>query len=130
VRVVEDSFIDLGAETPEGFLDLWSLGIPEPGSERRYSASDFPPVAHLPAARGGTCSTCTGTISTQLLREAMGVQVESMEGAAWALVADRCSIFFHQVRAISNLSGPRDRSSWMLREALDALSSTLESLSR
>lgn len=130
VRVEVDSFIDLGAETPEGFRDLWSLGIPSPGLDERYRSDEFLPISSLPPARGATCSTCTGTLATQHLREATGAQVESMEGAAWALVAGRCSIPFHQVRAISNLAGPRDRSSWKIREALDALSSTLESLSR
>ena len=130
VRVEEDSFIDLGAETKDGFGDLWSLGIPDPGVERRYLSSGFPPLSHLPPARGATCSTCTGTLATQRLREATGAQVESMEGAAWALVAGRCSVPFHQVRAVSNLAGPRDRSSWRMREALEALSSTLEKLSQ
>jgi futalosine hydrolase len=130
VRVDSDSFIDLGAQTPDGFLDLWSLGIPEPGSKSRYASPTFEPFAHLPSARGATCSSCTGTLATQREREATGAQVESMEGAAWALVADRCSIPFHQIRAISNIAGPRDRSSWKMREALAALSSTLESLAR
>jgi futalosine hydrolase len=130
VRVDVDSFVDLGAEGPDGFLDLWTLGIPEPGSNRQYLSESFDPIAHLPAARGATCSTCTGTLATQLLREATGAQVESMEGAAWALVAARCSIPFHQIRAISNIAGPRDRLSWKMREALDALSSALEGLSR
>ena len=129
VRVDAEAFVDLGAESPEGFLDLWSLGIPEPGADRQYLSDAFGPISHLPPARGATCSTCTGTLSTQRSRESTGAQVESMEGAAWALVAGRCSIPFHQIRAISNLAGPRDRSSWKMREALDALASTLESLS-
>jgi futalosine hydrolase len=128
VRVDEDAFVDLGAESPSGFLDLWSLGVPDPGVARRY-LSDVPGfLSHLPSARGATCSTCTGTPRTQRLRESTGAQVETMEGAAWALVASRCSIPFHQVRAISNTSGPRDRPSWRISEALAVLSSFLGSL--
>jgi len=128
VRVDEDSFVDLGAETPSGFLDLWSLGVPDTGVERLY-LSDVPAfLSSLPSARGATCSTCTGTLSTQRLRESTGAQVETMEGAAWALVAGRCSIPFHQVRAISNTAGPRDRRGWKIPEALSALSAFLESL--
>ena len=128
VRVDEDAFVDLGAETPSGFLDLWSLGVPDPGVERRY-LSDVPAfLSSLPSARGVTCSTCTGTVVTQHLRESTGAQIETMEGAAWALVASRCNILFHQVRAISNAAGPRDRQSWKIPEALTALSNFLGNL--
>lgn len=128
VRVDEDAFVDLGAETPSGFLDLWSLGLPDPGVERFY-LSDVPAfLSSLPSARGATCSTCTGTLSTQRLRESTGAQIETMEGAAWALVASRRAIPFHQVRAISNAAGPRDRLGWRIPEALAALSTFLGSL--
>jgi len=128
VRVDEDAFVDLGAESPSGFLDLWSLGLAHTGVDRRYPSEVPGFLSHLPSARGATCSTCTGTLATQRLRESTGAQIETMEGAAWALVASRLSIPFHQVRAISNAAGPRDRASWKIAEALTALSSFLESL--
>jgi len=128
VRVDEDAFADLGAESPSGFLDLWSLGVPDPGVEKRYLSEVPAFLSHLPGARGATCSTCTGTLATQRLRESTGAQIETMEGAAWALVASRCSIPFHQVRAISNAAGPRDRGGWRIPEALSALSTFLGSL--
>jgi futalosine hydrolase len=128
VRVDEDAFVDLGAESPSGFLDLWSLGVPDPGVDRRYLSEVPAFLSSLPSARGATCSTCTGTLATQRLRESAGAQIETMEGAAWALVASRCSVPFHQVRAISNTAGPRDRRGWKVPEALSALSTFLESL--
>ena len=123
-----DGFIDLGAESPDGFMDLWSLGLPDPGVPRLIAAQETPFLAHLPAARGATCSVCTGTAATASLRESTGAQIETMEGAAWALVAQRRAIPFCQIRAISNLAGVRDRASWRIHEALTALAYALKDI--
>lgn len=128
VRVDSDGFVDLGAESPDGFIDLWDLGIPDPGLPRRILAQDAPFLSHLPAAKGATCSVCTGTLATANLRESTGAQIESMEGAAWALVAYRCSIPFCQVRAISNIAGIRDRTAWKIPQALSALAQVLKDI--
>jgi len=128
VRVESDGFIDLGAETSDGFASLWNLGIPDPGVPQRFQSQDAPFFAHLPAARGATCSVCTGTSATAAVRESTGAQIETMEGAAWALVSQRRSIPFCQVRAISNAAGVRDRSTWKIHEALTALAMVLKDI--
>ncbi len=47
---------------------------------------------------------------------------EAMEGYGAATAADLFEVPFAEVRAISNLVGPRDRAAWRIGEALAALS--------
>lgn len=125
VAVSEEGFVDLGAEDGEKRLDLWSLGF-DPGYPSRFPLS-IPAAWHgLVSVRGGTCSLCTGSEATQKQREALGVGVESMEGAGWALACWRLGIPLAQLRAISNFAGPRDRDGWRIDPALRALASFLE----
>jgi len=50
---------------------------------------------------------------------------ESMEGAALHYVCRSMNIPFLQMRTISNYVGERDKSKWMIKEALDNLNQTL-----
>ena len=120
VRVDSDCFLDIGAETDDGFRDLADLGIPGIEIPGRLDASTWGVLSGLPGVRGGTCSTCTGTKDTAWRRSARA-QIESMEGAAWASSARKWSVPYNQIRAISNFCGPRDRSSWKIPEALEQL---------
>lgn len=127
VRVDHDGFCDLGAEDGDGFLEIWDLGFPDTGVERRFSLAAPGFLEKLDSAVGTTCSVCTGSESTARARRARtGAAVETMEGAAWALACARTGTPLAQVRAISNLAGPRDRSAWRLPEALSALEKALE----
>lgn len=122
VRVDVDRFVDLGVRTEAGFLGIWDLGIPEPGVPVRILSTPWSRLDFLRGVRGGTCSVCTGTLDDAQTRSDAGSEVETMEGAAWALVAERAGIPFHHVRAVSNAAGPRDRDRWRIREALTSLS--------
>ncbi len=128
VRVAPDRFVDLGCETNDGFLDLWSLGIGGLGVEREYPSMSPPFLSDLHSVPGATCSVCTGSIATaQQRRRRSGADVETMEGASWAHACRLAGVPFAQVRAISNLAGTRDKSSWKIPLALSALAQTLES---
>ncbi len=50
---------------------------------------------------------------------------ESMEGAALHYTCRNTNTMFLQMRTISNYIGERDKSKWMMKEALDNLNSTL-----
>jgi futalosine hydrolase len=115
---------DLGAESPDGFLSVEELG---------FGTSVLPAdpellaglTAALPAAIVGdvlTLATVTGTAETAAALAARHPEAvaEAMEGFGVAVAA--AGLPFAELRAISNAIGPRDRRSWRLREALDALS--------
>lgn len=117
-----ETYGDLGADSPEGFLDMQQLGFP-------VVAGDQPlfnrmPLDLFPAPRRAafvTCATCTGTDArARELVERTGGAVESMEGAAIVHVARMMGVKVGQVRGISNAVGKRDRGSWRLHEAAAA----------
>jgi len=118
---------DLGANSPEGFLDMEALGFPliarpEPVFNRL-------PMQLFPAERRApfvTMNTCTGTDDTACrIEQRTGGSVESMEGAAIAHVATLFGIPAGEIRGISNRAGHRDRSTWRVKDAAEAAQKAL-----
>lgn len=116
---------DLGAESPDGWLSLDQLGLGSP-----VVAADPAVLAELrsrlPAvAVGDVLTVATGT-GTAERAAALGAAhpaalAEAMEGYGVGCAAAGAGVGFGELRAISNLVGPRDRSAWRIREALAAL---------
>lgn len=110
---------DLGASSPNGFLDMKALGFPIVASPTPIF-NDLP-MQLFPAERRVkfvTVSTCTGTASAARDIEARTQgAVENMEGAAVAHVAHIHGVTIGEVRGISNMVTNRDTSTWRLREA-------------
>ncbi len=117
-------FADLGAQTAEGFASLSSLGL---GTDT-YAVEPALAV-ELTDRTGGhlgailTVATVTGSsaATAELQRRHPDAVAEAMEGAGVAAAAVVHGVAFAEVRAISNLVGPRDRESWRIPEALAAL---------
>ncbi len=117
-------FADLGAETPDGFVPVSELGF---GTER-YDVT--PKLAIQLADRTGgrlgtvlTVATVTGTAerADRLRGRYPDAVAEAMEGAGVAAAATARGIAFGEIRAVSNVVGPRDRAAWQIPEALQAL---------
>ncbi len=107
------------------------LELPFPGLAPEILMLSRPPdLAHLVMADSCTVALATGTAETAMSRRSLGVDLENMEGFAWAVAARAASVPFAQVRAVSNVAGPRDRSSWKIAPALDALARALASEDR
>jgi len=117
-------FADLGAMTDVGFVPVSELGF---GSERY----EVPPrlAVELTDRVGGhlgtilTVATVTGSAEAAqaLLDRHPDAVAEAMEGAGVAAAAAAVGIPCAEIRAISNLVGPRDRAAWRIPEALTAL---------
>ncbi len=129
--VVADEIVaaDLGAQTPEGFFSLDELGF---GSARVPVDADLVTrvrdalrTAGLSVAAGPvlSVSTVTGTAATavELAARVPGAAAEAMEGYGVATAARLHGVPILEIRAISNMVGPRDRASWRIDEALNAL---------
>lgn len=117
-----ETYGDLGADSPGGFLDMRALGFPViEGAEPLFNQLPldvFPAHRRVPFV---TCATCTGTdADARRLVERTGGAVESMEGAAIVHVARMMGVKVGEVRGISNTVGNRDRAAWRLREAAAA----------
>lgn len=113
---------DLGASSPDGFLDMKALGIPVvPGETPIYNVLPmqiFPAERRVPFV---TLNTCTGIDELQHATAA----VENMEGAAIAHVAALAGIPVGEIRGISNMVGRRDRASWRVKQAAAAVQEVL-----
>lgn len=120
---------DLGAQSPDGFLDMAALGFPViAGATPLFNEL---PLQVFPAdrrARFVTVSTCTGTaaMARELEQRTRGA-VENMEGAAIVHVARLQGIPIGEIRGISNIATTRDRASWRLPEAAAAAQAALSS---
>lgn len=117
-----ETYGDLGAASPTGFLDMHALGFPvidsTPPLFNTLPVDLFPVPRRVPFV---TCTTCTGTAEHASALEARtGGAVESMEGAALVHVARLMRVPVGEVRGISNAVGTRDRGSWRLEEAAAA----------
>lgn len=111
---------DLGAASPQGFLDMQAMGFPVIGGEA--PVYNVFPVELRPAGRQWvrfvTVNTCTGDdVTARALATRTGGAVENMEGAAIAHVARLYGIPCGEVRGISNPVGNRERGAWRVREA-------------
>lgn len=128
--VVADAVVqaDLGAEDGPVFRPASELGL---GAER----TDLDPQVTRELARRCNAgigavlsvSTVTGTAATAARRLAQTPDAcaEAMEGAGVLAGAVRAGVAFGEVRAISNLVGPRDRVAWDIPLALRALAGAL-----
>jgi futalosine hydrolase len=106
---------DLGADSPEGFLDMKALGLPV---ENELPLQIFPVACRVPFV---TVNTCTGTNERAFAMHARtGGAIENMEGAAIAHVAGLSGIPVGEVRGVSNIAGKRDRAAWKVKEAAEA----------
>jgi futalosine hydrolase len=121
-------FADLGAETADGF-------IPLPNAVNRLDVAPWlsAELARRTGAITGTVvtvATVTGTAATAdaLRARHPDVVAEAMEGFGVATAAVVHGAAFGEVRAISNAVGPRDRASWRVPEALDALGEAFATL--
>jgi futalosine hydrolase len=119
VAAESETYGDLGATSPDGFLDMQALGFPvidqTPPLFNRLPLDLFPATRRVPFV---TCSACTGTDEqAQALVARTGGAVESMEGAALVHVARLSQIPVGEIRGISNIAGRRDRAAWRIAEA-------------
>jgi futalosine hydrolase len=120
---------DLGAMSPERFLDLAALGLDGGATvdcppTLVSAARDRLVAAGLHVAVGAvlTLSTMTGTAERAAeLMGRHGAVAEAMEGAGVAHVASLHNLPVLEVRTISNEVGLRDKTSWDLVTALTAL---------
>ncbi|MEU4350175.1 futalosine hydrolase [Streptomyces sp. NPDC023838] len=115
---------DLGADTPDGYMDVEALGFGRcahlPPRRLARALADTTGAAYGPVL---TVSTVTGTAAraAELAARHPGAAAEAMEGFGVAEAAAQQGVPVLEVRAVSNAVGPRDRSAWRIGDALGAL---------
>ena len=126
VFVQSDTWGDLGCSTENGFLSLGEMGLTTQGPYTSGAAKAWP-VKHrdvlvLKMVQGITVQNVCGTESVARERwNLFQAHVESMEGAAVMMVANKEDIPCFQIRSISNYCGKRNREEWDIPGALKSL---------
>ena len=126
VQVIEERFSELGAEDNGQFIAAEAMGLMpaaevEFRSELRFDG--------LPAVSGITVNTIHGEEeSIQNVIELFKPDIEGMEGASVAFVAQKFGVKWAEIRAISNYVEPRNRVSWQVELTIDNLTETLTAL--
>ncbi|MFG2979691.1 futalosine hydrolase [Streptomyces sp. NPDC048258] len=131
--VVADAIVaaDLGAETPEGFVDVRALGFGHsvhlPPPELAARAAEATGALLAPVL---TVSTVTGTAAraAELAARHPMAGAEAMEGFGVAEAAVAHGLPVLEIRAVSNAVGPRDRAAWRIGDALAALADGFRTL--
>lgn len=128
VQVITEQFGDLGAEMSDGsFQDLFDLGLQDadrfPYKRGELTLTEHCPIlSHLPQVKGLTVHTVTGTaIRKEYLMNKYSPDIESMEGMSFFYCSLMANVPFLALRSISNVVGPRDRSSWEINKAVNAV---------
>jgi futalosine hydrolase len=125
---------DLGADSPDGFISVERLGFgtnvldADPGLVADMTTA----LPHAVAGPVVTVSTVTGTAAgtRDLLARHPDAIAEAMEGYGVATAAAQVGVPFGELRTISNLVGPRDRSAWRIGDALDGLTEAFARLAK
>lgn len=139
---------DEGVQTPAGFQDMATIGLPLVETDGVSFFNSFPvdgPLLErarplfMQAAEAAsrqfregtfvTVSTCSGTAraGAELVRRTGGI-CESMEGAAGAQVCVHQHVPYLEVRGISNLVEDRDLSRWNLRAGAEIAQQAVQTL--
>ncbi|MBX2923576.1 MAG: futalosine hydrolase [Chitinophagaceae bacterium] len=127
----EEIFGDLGVEEGSEFKDVFDLGLAEnsfPYADKwlvNPNATILNKIK-LKQVRGVSINEITTNAGRiHQLMEKYNVIVESMEGAAFHYVCLQEHIPFVQLRAVSNFVGERDKSRWLIKEAIENLNQEL-----
>jgi futalosine hydrolase len=128
VRVVEEGLGDFGAEADGGFIDVVDMGLlptegtPFKGGVLSANEPSFVQALNLPAVRSITVNrTLAEPKSIEWVRQRYSPDIVNMEGAALFYVCRLKGVPFIQLRAISDMVGPRDKASWDIPGATKAL---------
>jgi len=132
VTVGEDQVGDMGVEEENRWKDIFDMKLEKgsyPPFEKRKLPNHFLEkynLLHWPEVTAITVNEITTRPERidQLVKK-YNPGIESMEGAALHYVGRMLNIPFIQVRSISNYVGERDKSKWMMRQAIDHLNQAL-----
>lgn len=127
---------DLGSETPDGFLSVEELGFGSACIQTPSVISEQLTRALQSAGLSAICapilcvSTTTGTKETAdaLAVRNPGAAAEAMEGFGVAQAAQDFGLPVLEIRAISNMVGPRNRDAWKIPQALQTLEAAISIL--
>jgi len=134
VLVKQDAFADIGMETKGNFTTLFDAGFAD---KNKIPFTDGWLINNNIILNSCLLNSVTAVtvnkVSDSLAQRQQAIQlfapqIESMEGAAFHFVCLQQDVAFIQIRSISNAVGERDKSKWLIKEAIINLNIELEKL--
>jgi futalosine hydrolase len=131
VAIRNDRIGDLGVEENGRFRSIVDLKLLQPDEfpwreGRLFNDHDILKQVELPVVDAVTVNEIsTADKKMDHYRTGLGVQVESMEGAALHYVALSEKIPFIQIRSVSNIAGERNKDNWKMGLAIANLNAQL-----
>ncbi len=134
VMVKQDCFADLGFEEKENYTPIFNTDLAykdDPPFENGWLVNNHPYLNDqgLQIVNAITINKVSDSgLQQQQFIKVFGADLESMEGAALHYVCLQEDIPFLQLRSISNYAGERDKTKWMMKEAIANLNIELSKL--
>lgn len=135
VLIKEDAFGDLGMEEKQRFTTVFDAGFANkneaPFSDGWLINNTTTLFESIPlhAVKGITVNKISDSLlQRQQLTEYFDPAIESMEGAALHYVCLQQKIPFLQIRTISNEVGERDKTKWVMKDAITNLNNELHKI--
>lgn len=132
VRVREEVLGDFGSEADGSFLDMGDIGLlprnqlPFRNGVLSVVEPDDLKLADLPQVRAVTVNrTLADLKSIEWVRQRYAPDIVNMEGAALFYVCLLQEVPFVELRAVSDMVGPRDKASWDVNGSIAALNRRL-----
>ena len=130
VQAASETFADLGYLSDGNWTNLDGMKLDMLAMSGKQWRCQQALTALDPGEPGRTFITVSAITNSHeeagALARSYSAEVENMEGAAVAMACAVDGIPFHEVRAISNLVGPRDPKSWMVKPSLVGLAEWLK----
>ena len=131
VIVAQDTFGDLGAEENNNYKTIFEMGLADK-DEFPFSngwlvnKSDWLDASRYKKVNAVTINKVSDSILLKQQREnTFRPHIETMEGAALHYLCLQENIPFLQIRTITNDVGERDKTKWLLQEAVENLNTGL-----
>jgi futalosine hydrolase len=135
VLIREDTFGDIGIEEKKKFFSLFDAGFAGKDdfpftNGRLVNNTDYIfDQSLLKTVKAVTVNKVSDSLfQTEQLLQHFLPDVESMEGAAFHFVCLQQQVSFIQIRSVSNAVGERDKSKWVLKDAIINLNTELKKL--
>ena len=127
VSVKSDCFADIGIDDNGKFLTLAEAKLISNELTIKFSTKNID--KELPKVSAISVNTASGSKEkiSMLIRK-FNPDIETMEGASVAFVANKKNIPISQIRAISNYVEPRNKSNWNINLAINNLNTFLLNL--
>jgi futalosine hydrolase len=124
VLVKQDTFADIGMEEKENFTGIFQSGLADKDAFPfcdgwLINSHDIFTRSLLPAVKAITVNKVSDSLlQRQQVIDGFAPEIETMEGAALHYVCLQEQVPFIQIRSISNVVGERNKSRWMMKEAI------------